>query len=680
FSGVGQGTPASASAWSTAQIMGFAAESAGAGVHQLQPVPGRVFLTLQAAVSVVANEILYLSTVAGQVTNVPPATAGTVAVRVGYAMAAAGPGGAVDALFMPLSPSPFVDGAVAAPAIAFASDLGTGWYRAAAGTMGLASAGVAAGRIGDGTSFLRMGLAAGGGAGVLAAAGTGTIRMAYDGSVKCRNEDNDRDLTMLSYIEQGAAEDVIVLGENGGKNGGALIKALSNIWLTVNNTARFHVTGTQTTIHNGAAAASLATNGASLYYSAATVAPTFYHVTSVADADTCDNFTIYAQDASGPGGTSFGGNLLLRGGQGLVAAGNKDGNVAFHAVPGATAPDWNAGEKIIFIADAITAPNAVKAGGSFLWSASGVLATNSSLAFGAAPATTGTIRDGNNLTHLAVRATDATNMPFLKSDASNQFYVGSDAGTQGALILGTPAGPVVLKVGALQMVYMITTGFYTSCPIIQFNMAVVAPQIIQITETTAAVNGDDLTIGAQSVSNATVGNAAKAGNLGLRGGIATGDASNLDGNVWFHTVPSGATPYEAGEKICFMGNAVTAPTAAPGSGAYFYALAGVFTMMSSSAIKFAVGASNVSTGDLEPEADNTRNCGQVAKRWANGYFTTVVQGDTAFTDERCPICGEEFAEDDDIILRATRRSKDGPHKVTYTVPRHAWCAARKKAA
>jgi len=208
-------------------------------------------------------------------------------------------------------------------------------------------------------------------------AATGSLRLSKSGSITCRNDDNDRDLVMLKYFEQGGAEDVVELGNNTGKNAGTLIRSLSNIWLYINTTARFQVTGSQTTIFIGAAAASLATNGSSLYFSAATAAPVLKQDDSTTTNDTADDLTVAAQSINTTGaGTGYGGDLGLRGGIATSAGGatNKHGNVWFHVAPAS----WQTMEKGVFVADAVTAPTGNPATGAFVYSAAGSLTLHGS--------------------------------------------------------------------------------------------------------------------------------------------------------------------------------------------------------------------------------------------------------------------------------------------------------------
>lgn len=63
----------------------------------------------------------------------------------------------------------------------------------------------------------------------------------------------------------------------------------------------------------------------------------------------------------------------------------------------------------------------------------------------------------------------------------------------------------------------------------------------------------------------------------------------------------------------------------------------------------------------------------VNARWNEVNAVSVVSGDMCFTDPGCPICGREFAEGDDIVLRVIKAEKFEKGYLTRTVPAHYGC-------
>jgi hypothetical protein len=66
--------------------------------------------------------------------------------------------------------------------------------------------------------------------------------------------------------------------------------------------------------------------------------------------------------------------------------------------------------------------------------------------------------------------------------------------------------------------------------------------------------------------------------------------------------------------------------------------------------------------------------GTAARRFALVRAVTITSGDLAFEDERCPKCGVEFGEGDELVLKVHRVGMDEQGKrVSYSVPMHADC-------
>lgn len=84
----------------------------------------------------------------------------------------------------------------------------------------------------------------------------------------------------------------------------------------------------------------------------------------------------------------------------------------------------------------------------------------------------------------------------------------------------------------------------------------------------------------------------------------------------------------------------------------------------------AAGAVNVLPG-----ADNVGNIGDANNRWQLVRAVTITSGDMCFDDERCQICGQNFEEGDDLVLRVIRIEPDGNtgRRLTRTVPAHHGC-------
>jgi hypothetical protein len=85
------------------------------------------------------------------------------------------------------------------------------------------------------------------------------------------------------------------------------------------------------------------------------------------------------------------------------------------------------------------------------------------------------------------------------------------------------------------------------------------------------------------------------------------------------------------------------------------------------------GAGNGIT--IVPSVNGTGNVGTAAKRFSLVRAVTITSGDVCFDDQTCRICGQPFAEGDDIMLRVIRIEPDGDtgRRLTRTVPAHHGC-------
>lgn len=85
------------------------------------------------------------------------------------------------------------------------------------------------------------------------------------------------------------------------------------------------------------------------------------------------------------------------------------------------------------------------------------------------------------------------------------------------------------------------------------------------------------------------------------------------------------------------------------------------------------GAGNGIT--IVPSVDGTGNVGTAGLRFSLVRAVTITSGDVCFDDQACRICGQPFAEGDDIMLRVIGIEPDGDtgRRLTRTVPAHHGC-------
>jgi len=78
---------------------------------------------------------------------------------------------------------------------------------------------------------------------------------------------------------------------------------------------------------------------------------------------------------------------------------------------------------------------------------------------------------------------------------------------------------------------------------------------------------------------------------------------------------------------------------------------------------------------IVPLGDGTGNVGTAAKRFSLVRAVTITSGDVCFDDQTCQVCGQPFAEGDDLVLRVIRIEPDGDtgRRLTRTVPAHHGC-------
>jgi len=207
-------------------------------------------------------------------------------------------------------------------------------------------------------AYLRLGLAPGSGAG--SAASVGGLRLQGDGAVAgqivLRNADDDGDVGGMAC---NAADALFIGGPYPTRPATTHLDAVGAVYCRTAGVMRIEISGTKIQqtpplfeFHEGAANP-LVAQGADATASVI-----------------CDTLTMRAQGASNAtGGASAGtsGSLVVGGGDGMVHADNKTGNVAVHVAPSS----WNTGERIAFIGDAETAPTGNPVAGGYLYSVVG---------------------------------------------------------------------------------------------------------------------------------------------------------------------------------------------------------------------------------------------------------------------------------------------------------------------
>jgi hypothetical protein len=157
------------------------------------------------------------------------------------------------------------------------------------------------------------------------------------------------------------------------------------------------------------------------------------------------------------------------------------------------------------------------------------------------------------------------------------------AGSVGKVQLGFPRA-LAVELGNTTdnpPITQIGTGLVTLLGNVVWGAAAVTPRLYHADASTADVVADDFTLGAQGVS-AAGGTHAHAGNIGIRGGIASGNAANTDGNVWFHVSPGALADWHGLEKGAWVADAVSAPVAPTAGGGFLYSWAGGLTWLGSS--------------------------------------------------------------------------------------------------
>jgi hypothetical protein len=64
-------------------------------------------------------------------------------------------------------------------------------------------------------------------------------------------------------------------------------------------------------------------------------------------------------------------------------------------------------------------------------------------------------------------------------------------------------------------------------------------------------------------------------------------------------------------------------------------------------------------GDVLPDQDNSRNCGNNSYRWALVRAQNVICGDLGFEETKCPVDGKPFKPGDEVTLVVKAVTRDG---------------------
>jgi len=318
---------------------------------------------------------------------------------------------------------------------------------------------------------------------------------------------------------------------------------------------------------------------ASVRFEESVASPAITHRDDATPGVSGDLMTWEAQGVTDPAGAATSGDSLIRGGRGTVHGGNLDGNVAVHEQCG----NYQSGEEVVFISDAVTAPVAAAAAGAFLWSEGALLhayhyatpATGyarfglvAGSGVGVSAASQGHIRLQDDGAIIGRRSNDAGDRSMLWILTDNVYFGGQfGTATRPADIIIDAQTDVLLQVASNNILSVSASVIEFGLPTARFDVAVVSPSLGQELDPAAGVTGDDLTAEAQGVSD-PAGNA-DAGDFGITGGKGTVHANNLDGNVWVHTAPGGPG-WNAMEMGVFVGDCVTPPAGNPAAGGFLF--------------------------------------------------------------------------------------------------------------
>ncbi|MBW2672291.1 MAG: hypothetical protein JRD89_02595, partial [Deltaproteobacteria bacterium] len=463
--------------------------------------------------------------------------------------------------------------------------------------------------------YVQLGLDAGSGAG--SAAGAGSVRLQKDFVFSYRNSVDGADHTAVS--SRAASDYLYIGGTDGGSRPNSIIADSSG-------GIELHRNGT---LHLYAFSNALRMYQSLLEFEASQPSPVIDQQPLTATATTGQLLTVQAQTLNSAGtGASTGGALLLAGGDGThtddhgghtyvrggrnVGAGTgSDANVALH-VQVTDAVNFQSGERILYIGDAVAAPAANAANGSFLWSASAVL-TTSQLAMpaagylqmglvagsgaGSAAATGGVRLQGNGAVQgrIVFRGhTDAADVAGISSDANSWTWLGGPHPTRPDWIIVDPIGTFAIRINGFQQYYFNSSGLHfaqTAHAI--WDAGCVAPTVLQAALAAPATTGQLFTIQAQTLNSAGAGASTggalllaggdgthaddHGGHTYVRGGRNVGAGTGSDANVALHVQATDAVNFQSGERIIYIGDAVAAPAANAANGSFLWSASAVLT-------------------------------------------------------------------------------------------------------
>jgi len=497
--------------------------------------------------------------------------------------------------------------------------------------------------------YVQVGLPAGSGAG--SAALTGGLRLQGNGAVQGR-------ITFRNPADTG---DYAGLSADNGTIvwlGGAfptrppyiLADAATQVQLRVAGSAKLIVDATSILLTSGAP---------NLVFAADALLPEFYQILDPSAAALGDMLVAHAQsvDSAGAGastggafvlyggdgidGDDHGGHIYLRGGRNVGAGTGTDANVALH-VQVADAVNFQSGERVVFIGDAVTIPAAAAAAGSFLWSDSAVLTTTQLATVAAgyvriglvagsgagSAAGQGALRLQDDAGVVHRNPADTGDLSALWNDGVNTLWLGGTFGTavrpsnieidavsqvqvrrSGSIIIGFAAGLIAMNVATAR-----------------FNAGVAAPMLSHGNLAAAASTGQLFTVHSQTVDSggagASTGGAMllhggdgtdaddHGGHTYVRGGRNVGAGAGTDANIGLHVQVTDAVNFQGGERIIYIQNAVTVPGGNAAGGGFLYVNAAALTYR-------GTGTTTV----IAPAGPHCRHCGYDA--WTVSSYSTV---------------------------------------------------------
>lgn len=230
------------------------------------------------------------------------------------------------------------------------------------------------------TPLLRLGLAPGSGNG--SAANTGTMRVARDFALVARNTGDTGDLQIITLTSSGTQIDI---GDAGSSFVTQAFVRISNGSIQQRVGSNFITQATSTAFFIGTAVT------AGLLFASGNNAPIVGQQTAVGSNVTGAPFTMQAQDMSG--GNTVGGSMLSRSGTGTTSHGDYEirrGNVSGLFFTGTNTTMINMGvfftgsfqsaNKVVAIADRVSAPAGNPTGAMYVWSETGGLFTTRTVA------------------------------------------------------------------------------------------------------------------------------------------------------------------------------------------------------------------------------------------------------------------------------------------------------------